>query len=153
AAALRTFAELTEQAEEIALVIAAQRMQEMPGVDFLVRAHELLPGSKRVLLIGRRDWTSTNPAVRAMSLGQIDDYLFEPWLPVERWLHVPVNQVLADWVPAQAPSFEGIRIVGPRWGTRSHELRDSLTRMGIPHGWYLADTQAGRQLLDEAGQD
>ncbi len=28
-----------------------------------------------------------------------------------------------------------------------------LTRMGIPHGWYLADSQAGRRLLEEAGQD
>ncbi len=25
--------------------------------------------------------------------------------------------------------------------------------MGIPHGWYLADSDAGRQLLKEAGQD
>jgi thioredoxin reductase (NADPH) len=152
-AALRTFAAMTRRADEIALVIAAQRMSEMTGVEFLVRTHDLLPMAKRVLLVGRRDWSSSNPAVRAMSLGQIDDYLFEPWLPVERWLHVPVNQVLADWVPAQTSSFEGIRIVGPRWGSRSHELRDILTRMGIPHGWYLADTDAGRALLDEVGQD
>jgi thioredoxin reductase (NADPH) len=88
-----------------------------------------------------------------MTLGQIDTYLFEPWLPVGRFLYLPVSQVLADWVPARGPSFEGIRIVGPRLGTRSHELRDLLTRMGIPHGWYQADTDAGRQLLEEAGQD
>jgi response regulator RpfG family c-di-GMP phosphodiesterase len=75
----------------------------MPGVDFLVRAHEFLPTAKRVLLVGRRDWASTNPAVRAMSLGQIDTYLFEPWLPVERWLHLPISQVLADWIPPGHP--------------------------------------------------
>ena len=63
------------------------------------------------------------------------------------------SRVLADWVPSRGPSFEGIRIVGPRWGTRSHELRDMLTRMGIPHGWYQAETAAGRQLLEEAGED
>jgi thioredoxin reductase (NADPH) len=28
-----------------------------------------------------------------------------------------------------------------------------LTRMGIPHGWYLADSHAGRQLLKESGQN
>jgi thioredoxin reductase (NADPH) len=71
-----------------------------------------------------------------MMLGQIDGYLFEPWLPVGRWLHLPISQVLADWSPSHAPQFEGIRIVGPPLGTRSHELRDRLTRMGIPHGWY-----------------
>jgi thioredoxin reductase (NADPH) len=152
-AALATLTQLAARSEEVALLIAAQRMGEMPGVDFLVRAHEFHPTAKRVLLVGRRDWTSTNPAVRAMTLGQIDTYLFEPWLPVERWLHLPISQVLAEWVPSQAPSFEGIRVVGPRLGTRSHELRDTLTRMGIPHGWYPVDSDAGRRLLQEAGQD
>ena len=152
-AALATLERLVAQSEEVALLIATQRMREMTGVDFIVRAHELHPTAKRVLLVGRREWTPANPAVRAMTLGQIDDYLFEPWLPLGRWLYLPITQVLADWVPSQAPSFEGIRIVGPRWGSRAHELRDMLTRMGIPHGWYLADSQAGRELLQEAGQD
>jgi thioredoxin reductase (NADPH) len=153
AAALATLAQLASRSEEVALVIAAQRMRQMSGVDLLVRAHQLHPAAKRVLLVGRREWTATNPAVRAMTLGQIDDYLFEPWLPVGRWLYLPISQVLADWVPSQAPAFEGIRIVGPRLGARAHELRDTLTRMGIPHGWYPADSPEGRRLLDEAGQD
>ncbi len=152
-AALQRLAELSSRSEEVALLIAAQQMRAMSGVDFLVRAHELQPAAKRILLVGRRQWTSTNPTVRAMTLGQIDDYLFEPWLPVGRWLYLPISQALADWVPSQAPAFEGIRIVGPRWGTHAHELRDTLTRMGIPHGWYAADSPTGRRLLQEAGQD
>jgi thioredoxin reductase (NADPH) len=153
AAALATLERLAARSEEVALLIAAQQMREMGGVDFILRAHELHPTAKRVLLVGRRRWTPANPAVRAMTLGQVDDYLFEPWLPLGRWLYLPITQVLADWVPSKAPSFEGIRIVGERWGPRAHELRDMLTRMGIPHGWYLADSQAGRELLQEAGQD
>ena len=152
-AALAALGALAGRGEEVAMVVAGQRMAELAGVELLVRAHELLPGAKRVLLVGRREWTPANPAVRAMTLGQIDTYLFEPWLPVGRFLYLPVSQVLADWVPARGPSFEGIRIVGPRWGTRSHELRDMLTRMGIPHGWYQAASAAGRRLLEEAGQD
>jgi thioredoxin reductase (NADPH) len=153
AAALANLKRLADQSEEIALVVAAQRMDEVTGLEVLVRAHELHPTAKRILLIGRRDWSATNPAVQATALGQIDSYLFEPWLPLERWLYLPISQVLADWVPSQAPSFEGIRIIGPQWGTRSHDLRDMLTRMGIPHGWYLADSDAGRQLLDDLGED
>jgi thioredoxin reductase (NADPH) len=152
-AALDALEELAGQDEEVALVVAGQRMAELPGVPFLLRAHELHPSAKRVLLVGRREWTPTNPAVRAMTLGQIDTYLFEPWLPVARFLYLPISQVLADWVPSRGPSFEGIRIVGPRWTTRSHELRDMLTRMGIPYGWYQAGTAAGRRLLEEAGED
>ena len=152
-AALEALEGLARDGQEVALVVAGQRMAELPGVVLLLKAHDLHPSAKRVLLVGRREWTPANPAVRAMTLGQIDTYLFEPWLPVARFLDLPISQVLADWVPSQGPSFEGIRIVGPRWGTRSHELRDMLTRMGIPHGWYQADTAAGRRLLEEAGQD
>jgi thioredoxin reductase (NADPH) len=152
-AGLAALEALAGGSEEVALVVAGQRMAELPGVELLVRAHELHPGAKRVLLVGRRDWTPANPAARAMTLGQIDTYLFEPWLPVGRFLYLPITQVLADWVPAHGPSFEGIRIVGPLLGTRSHELRDMLTRMGIPHGWYQAGTAEGRALLEEAGQD
>ena len=152
-AALAALAELARRGEEVALVVAGQKMEALPGVQFLCRAHDLHPTAKRVLLVGRREWTPANPAVRAMTLGQIDTYLFEPWLPVARFLDLPISQVLADWVPSRGPSFEGIRIVGPRWGTRSHELRDMLTRMGIPHGWYQAGTAAGRRLLEEAGED
>ena len=153
AAALAALARLGARSGEVALFIAAQGMRELSGVEFLVRAHELQPAAKRILLVGRRNWSPSNPAVAAMTLGQIDDYLFEPWLPVERFLNLPVSQALADWIPARTPSFEGIRVVGPRWGTRSHELRDMLTRMGIPHGWYRVDSAAGRRLLAEAGQD
>jgi thioredoxin reductase (NADPH) len=152
-ALLGTLRRLAEESEELALIIAAQRMREMSGIDCLVRAHALHPAAKRILLIGRRDWAGTSPTVRAMTLGQIDSYLFEPWLPLERWLYLPISQVLADWTPTQTPSFEGIRIIGPQWGSRSHELRDMLTRMGIPHGWYPADSEAGRQLLRDVGED
>jgi thioredoxin reductase (NADPH) len=152
-AALEALAGLAGRGEEVAVVLAGQKMAELPGVLFLLKAHELHPSAKRVLLVGRRDWTPGNPAVRAMTLGQIDTYLFEPWLPVGRFLDLPISQVLADWVPSRGPSFEGIRIVGPRWATRSHELRDMLTRMGIPHGWYQATSAEGRRLLEEAGED
>ncbi|MGH2815499.1 MAG: FAD-dependent oxidoreductase, partial [Actinomycetota bacterium] len=151
-AALGELLRLAEQREEVALVVAGQMMAELPGVLFLLKAHELHPSAKRVLLVGRREWSPTNPAVRAMTLGQIDTYLFEPWLPVARFLDLPICQVLADWQPSRGRSFEGIRIVGPPLGSRSHELRDMLTRMGIPHGWYQPDSAEGRRLLEEAGQ-
>ena len=72
AAGLETLLRLAEEAQEVALVVAGQRMADLPGVPFLLRAHELHPSAKRVLLVGRREWTPTNPAVRAMTLGQID---------------------------------------------------------------------------------
>ena len=44
-----------------------------------------------------------------------------------------------------------VRIVGPRWSVRSHQLRDPLTRNNIPHGFYDVTKPEGRQLLEKAG--
>src|ERR1700682_5711525 len=42
----------------VAIVIACQRMQAMGGIDFLVRAHELHPLARRVLMIRINDTES-----------------------------------------------------------------------------------------------
>ncbi len=46
-----------------------------------------------------------------------------------------------------------MRVVGPRWSPRSHQLRDLLSRAGIPFWFYDEDSSEGRALLAEAGAD
>jgi thioredoxin reductase (NADPH) len=123
------------------------------GVELLEAAHRLHPAAKRVLRLERGDYTAANPAVRAMTLGQIDYHLFTPWLPAERWLYPPVSDFLADWSKNQPPSFVAFRVVGRQWEPRSHQLREILTRMAFPYQFHAHDSEAGRQLLMETGQD
>ena len=152
AAALPALEQLAAHSEQVALLIAAQRLGQHSGVDFLTQAHRLHPAARRVLLLDRGDYTAANPAVQAMTLGQIDYHLFTPWLP-ERSLYPVVGEFLANWAKTQQPPFEPIRIVGHEWAPRSHELRELLTRIGLPYGFYPADSQTGRQLLQQTGQD
>lgn len=152
-AALRDLAGLAD-AERVALLIAPYSLGTSSGVDYLVRAHEVQPQAKRVLLIGRGEWSSSDhPAVRAMTLGQIDHYLFLPWAQIERWLHRPVSEFLAEWEKTQPPPVEIARIVGSPNDERSHELREVFARIGIPFGFYAATSDAGRRVLAEAGYD
>ncbi|HET6748609.1 MAG TPA: FAD-dependent oxidoreductase [Actinomycetes bacterium] len=139
--------------DEVALVVADRELPELGGLELLLRAHELHPGAKRVLLEPLGEWTSGEPIVRAMTLGQLDYVLFRPWRPVEQNLYLPVSGFLAGWEKSRAPRVEAFRIVGPRWGARSHQLRDTLARMGIPYGFYSDDAEGGRRLLKEAGED
>jgi thioredoxin reductase (NADPH) len=88
-----------------------------------------------------------------MTLGHIDYHLFTPWQPAERWLYPPISELLPDWSKTQEPSFVAIRIVGRQWEPRSHQLRDILTRVAMPYGFYAHDSPAGRQLLREAGEE
>jgi thioredoxin reductase (NADPH) len=153
AAAVTTLERLAGGADPVAMVITARRMEELDGLALLLRAHELHPSAKRVLLEHRGEWTSGEPVVRAMTLGQVDYVLFWPWLPLEQFLYLPVSEFLAGWEKSRAPSTEAIQIVGRQWAARSHELRDTLARVGIPYGFYTDDSPDGRRLLEHAGQD
>src|SRR5215216_13449 len=139
--------------DPVALVVAARRMEGTDGLALLERAHELHPGAKRVLLEHRGEWASGEPIVRAMTLGQLDYVLFRPWRPVEQNLYLPVSDFLAGWEKSRAPGVEAIRVVGPTWAASSHQLRDTLARAGIPYGFYPDDSEDGRRLLEEAGED
>jgi thioredoxin reductase (NADPH) len=152
-AALAALSKLGTRSRAVAVLLAAQRMAGMSGVEFLVAAHRLHPAAKRVLLVERGDYSAAHPAVRAMTVGQIDYHLFTPWQPAERWLYPPLSDFLADWSKTGEPSFAAIRIVGRQWEARSHQLRDVLTRIAMPYRFYPHDSQAGRQVLREAGQD
>ena len=151
--ALATLERLAGGPDPVALVIAARRMQGLDGLGLLGRVHELHPGAKRVLLEHRGEWQSGDPVVHAMTLGQLDYLLYRPWRPVERFLYLPVSEFLAGWESSRTPTVEAIRVVGRRWAPRSHQLREVLTRVGIPFGFYADDSEAGRRLLEEAGED
>lgn len=151
AGALAALETLAARSEPVALLIADHRMPGMSGVDFLVRAHALVPTAKRILLV-ERDYTQANPIVPAMTLGQIDYHLVKPWVP-EQGLYPAVSEFLAAWAADQEPRFKMFRIVGPRQSARAHEIRELLTRMGLSYGHYAADSEVGRRLLEKAGQD
>jgi thioredoxin reductase (NADPH) len=151
AAGIEALAQLAARPDPVALLIADQRMPEMTGVEFLAQAHALHPAAKRVLLM-ERDYTATNPIVPAMVRGQIDYHLVKPWVP-EQGLYPAVSEFLASWAASQETGFEMFRIVGPQRNERCHEVRDLLTRLNAPFGFYPDDTETGRRLLREAGQD
>ena len=153
ARAVAVLERLAAESQPVALVFAGQQLTGTSGVEFLVAAHALHPAAKRILRLERGDYTAANPAVRAMTLGEIDYHLFTPWLPAERWLYPPVSDFLADWSRTRPPSFVAFRIVGRQWEPRSHQLREVLTRLAFPYRFHPHDSEEGRQLLAEAGQD
>jgi thioredoxin reductase (NADPH) len=164
--ALAILAGLGQTGAEVALLIADERLAQMPAVGFLTRAHELHPRAKRVLLIHRIDLSPSHPAVLAMTGGQIDYHLLGPWaagpdpgtgrgfrFEHHRMLYRAVNEFLADWEESREPSLPGIRIVGQAHSPRAHQLRDLLFRLGVPYQYLDDDSALGQQALREAGME
>jgi thioredoxin reductase (NADPH) len=150
AAGLSVLRGLAELHEPVALLIVDDNLSVTPGVDFLARAHELHPLAKRVLLV-ERDYSARSPIVQAMTLGQADYHITKPWI-LEQTLYREVSGFLAEWAKDQQAGFELFQVIGlEERGT--HELRELLTKFGVPFRFHRADGERGRQCLAEQGLD
>lgn len=126
--ALELVQKLKAQNEVLALAIADQRMPGMTGVEFLQKVTGLFPDAKRVLLSNFADREAIMMSINKV---RIDYYLDKPWDPPEVNLYPPLNDLLDDWWACFKPPFEGIKVIGPKWSPRSHEITDFLARNGI----------------------
>jgi thioredoxin reductase (NADPH) len=151
AAGLATLRELAGSGEPVALLIADHDMTEMPGADFLARAHDLHPLAKRVLLV-ERDYSARSPVVQAMTLGQADYHLTKPWL-LEPDLYRAISGFLADWAKDQGTGFDLFRLIGRRDDRRTNELGELLTRFSVPFRFQDAGSDQGRRVLEDHGLD
>ena len=120
---------------------------------FRARVRDLYPAARRVLMVGRGQWNQVHPAVIAMRTGHAESYIFVPWVQRERWLYMPVTELLAEWELTQRPAMEVAQLVGEAWESRAYALRDLLSRLGLPFGLYSPDSVGGRRILEQAGLD
>jgi thioredoxin reductase (NADPH) len=123
------------------------------GEAFRAGVHDLHPQARRIVLVGRGEWSESHPAVSAMRSGQAESYIFVPWVQRERWLYLPVTEMLAEWEVAQTPPLEVVQLVGDEWEPRANELRELLSRLGLPFGIRAPDSAEARRILDDAGLD
>jgi thioredoxin reductase (NADPH) len=131
-AGLNTLRELKARNNPVALLLADQRMPQMDGVNFLSEAMEMHPLAKRALLTAYAD---TSAAIDAINEARVHYYLMKPWDPPEEKLFPALDDLLHDWTATFHPPYEGIRVLGTRWSTRSYELRDFLARNQVPYQW------------------
>jgi thioredoxin reductase (NADPH) len=149
AEALELLKEVRARGDQVALLIADQRMPRMAGTEYLVEARKLVPDAKRVLLTAYAD---TEAAIAAINDVALDYYLLKPWDPPEEQLFPVVEDLLTTWESGAALAAGGVRIVGHRFSKDSHDLRDFLARNGVPARWLDVERDGeARELLQVAG--
>jgi thioredoxin reductase (NADPH) len=136
-AAIKTLQQAQKRNDPVAMIVTDQRMPEMNGIEFLKQAIPLYPDAKRVLLTAYADTTAAIDAINAV---RIDYYLMKPWDPPEERLYPVLDDLLDDWMASYRAPFEGLRLVGHRWNSQSHLLKDFLTRNQIPYQWLDVET-------------
>ena len=148
--ALGALRELVARGEQVALLVADQRMPGLSGTEYLVEARKLVPDAKRVLLTAYAD---TEAAIQAINEVDLDYYLLKPWDPPEEQLYPVIEDLLTTWASDSALE-SGVRIIGHRFSRDSHDLRDFLARNRVPMRWFDVERdREAQQLLTVAGID
>jgi len=149
--ALEALRELVRRGEQVALLVADQRMSGLSGTEYLVRAREIAPTAKRVLLTAYAD---AEAAIHAINEVSLDYYLLKPWDPPEEEFFPIVEDLLSAWEAGAALESRGVRLIGHRFSRETHDLRDFLVRNRVPGRWLDIERDAeARQLLRVAGID
>ena len=144
-AALDAAEELARRGDSIALFLSDQRMPGMTGIELLEKTIAIFPDARRALLTAYAD---TEAAIRAINAARIHYYLTKPWDPPEEKLYPVVDDLLESWCSTYRAPFEGLRVIGARYGLRDHQVRDFLTKNYVPYVWMDPDSSAeGRDLL------
>ena len=154
-AALDLLRRLRQRNDAVALLLVDHRMPQMNGVEMLQQAIELYPNAKRTLLTAYAD---TDAAIKAINEVQLHHYLLKPWDPPERELFPVLDDLLDDWSANFHPPFDGIRVLGTRWSSRSYDIRNFLARNQVPYQWLDADAasrdeEVGRLLKSLAPEE
>src|SRR2546423_11803570 len=147
--ALELLAEMRTRGDQVALLVADQKMPGLSGTEYLVEARKIVPEAKRVLLTAYAD---TEAAISAINEVALDYSLLKPWDPPEEQLYPVVEDLLTTWEAGAALEAGGVRIIGHRFSKDSHDLRDFLARNRVPAGWLDVERDGeARELLRVAG--
>jgi thioredoxin reductase (NADPH) len=149
--ALDLLHQMRTRGDNVALLVADQKMPGLSGTEYLVEARKLVPEAKRVLLTAYAD---TEAAISAINDVALDYYLLKPWDPPEEQLYPVVEDLLTTWEAGAALDAGGVRVIGHRFSKESHDLRDFLARNRVPARWLDVERDGeARELLTVAEVD
>jgi thioredoxin reductase (NADPH) len=133
----------------VALVIGGVGATDPAGLDALAAIRRIDPTVLRVAAVRWGEWETARPIFDAITTGTIDHWVTRPVQSPDEEFHHSITQFLSEWDSERGRGFEAVQVIGEQWSGRSQELRDTFSRNGIPIGVYDADTELGRQMLQE----
>jgi thioredoxin reductase (NADPH) len=148
---LRRLVELRDSGEQVAVVVAPFRMDRSEGIAFLVSAHGLHSGARRVLMIDVGDVSAADDLSLALTLNQVDLYFGQPWVSPEEELYPVLGEALRVWAREHQLRYHKALIVDAKTGMRGAQLRGWLERNAVATSLLSTKDGQARALLSKHG--
>jgi thioredoxin reductase (NADPH) len=147
AAALDLLSRCTDEAVDVAIVMAPMRLGAADGIEFFDAARRLHPGARRIVIVDVGDVGSAGKLSQALTLSQIDMYFGQPWASPDEELHPVMGEALRVWSRDHQPRFEKALIVDAPGAVRGARLRSWLERNAVVTALHASDSDRGREVL------
>ncbi|TFV86469.1 FAD-dependent oxidoreductase [Blastococcus sp. CT_GayMR16] len=146
-------AELLRRELPVAALFGGLGGEDPDGLTALRGLHRDHPGAMAVAVVRWGNFDTARPIFEALTLGQLDRWLYVPEVVGDEEFHRAVTEILDEWTNRQGGGFEAVRMIGDRWSERAQHLRDTFGRNRIPLGFYDADSAEGKALLEGLNLD
>jgi thioredoxin reductase (NADPH) len=150
-----------DQAEADGADVAVALASGKEGADLLARMRGRFPTARRGLLIPWLGWSRRGVGelvLRSMARGWIDLYVIAPTRRRDEVFHRTISELLQESERLRGEGPAGATVVADARSPRAHQLRSSLSGLGIPHrtvatenGQEPAVTLADGQVLTDPG--
>jgi thioredoxin reductase (NADPH) len=142
---------LLDRGTPVALVLGAVGGRDPDGIDVLTAVRSIDRAIPLVAAVQWGEWDNARPIFDAVMTGRIDHWVTRPVQSPDEEFHQAVTRFLNEWTLRRGGGFEAVQVIGQHRSARSQELRDMFSRNGIPLGFYDADAEQGREMLEDLG--
>lgn len=154
--ALRCLTGAEARGECVAVVLVDHALPAEERSKLFGAARTLHPDARRALLIEWGAWadrTIAGAILRAMAVGDISYYVLKPWTDRDELFHRTVAEFVQEWSRSEASVLREVVVIAGPHSARSHEVRNMLSRNGIPHVAYVRGSEYADRVQDMLPRD
>jgi thioredoxin reductase (NADPH) len=142
--------------QQVALVLVDHMLPEQERTRVLSTARRMHPNAGRAVLIEWGAWARRNVAraiLTSVAVGDIDYYVLKPWIQRDELFHRTVAEFVQEWSRRDVANLREVVVIADRQLVRGHEIRNLLSRNGIPHAFRERGSEQANAALREIGDD
>jgi thioredoxin reductase (NADPH) len=131
--------------DPVAVALAPMAAEHLDGLRAVSVAH---PTARRIAIVDVGDTSVHDELTRAITLGQVDYYVGQPWGSPDEELYPVLSEALRVWAHAQRLRLTKATLVHEPGDELGSQLASMMERNGIPAQVHAPTSPAGADLLE-----